>query len=277
MILDTPQPFTKALDRLKAQSLLPTGAGSRRLAELDPAIRERAFFSARVVHVGFLEHAQRLVAQITSPVTTRQGGAPVLMDRAKARLLLKQELARMGWTPEAEGVTPGSLQDLTSNGRLNLILDTNTDLARGYGNWAADQDEDLLATWPAQELIRLEDREEERDWAARWIDAGGQIFDGRLIAPKNDPIWTAISAFGLPYPPFDFNSGMGVRDVGYREAVALGVITRGQTPQPQTRDFNAQTYATIPSDRGLIREVATAFRDRVEVEGDRLVLKPKVA
>jgi hypothetical protein len=34
-----------------------------------------------------------------------------------------------------------------------------------------------------------------------------------FIAPKGDPIWTAISRFGLPYAPFDFNSGMILRPV----------------------------------------------------------------
>jgi hypothetical protein len=42
------------------------------------------------------------------------------------------------------------------------------------------------------------------------MQAGGQIFGGRMIALKSDPIWTAISAFGTPYPPFDYNSGMWV-------------------------------------------------------------------
>jgi hypothetical protein len=31
----------------------------------------------------------------------------------------------------------------------------------------------------------------------------------RMIARKDSPIWEALSRFGTPYPPFDFNSGCG--------------------------------------------------------------------
>lgn len=59
-----------------------------------------------------------------------------------------------------------------------------------------------------------------------------------MIALKNDPIWEEISEFGLPYAPFDYNSGMDVKDVDYDEAVELGLIDEGETEKPEEMGLN---------------------------------------
>ena len=61
-----------------------------------------------------------------------------------------------------------------------------------------------------------------------------------MIALKTDPIWTKISRFGHPWPPFDFNSGMGVRDVSRADAIRLGVIQAADPPpkMPETKPMN---------------------------------------
>src|SRR5574337_1593062 len=111
-------------------------------------------------------------------------------------------------------------------------------MAWGYGSWMQGQAPAILNLWPAQELFRAFPRKTHRQWSGedaeniikgepiegRWADAGGQLFDGRMIALKNAPIWTDISAFGNPYPPFDFNSGMWVRDVDRETAMKYGLI-----------------------------------------------------
>jgi hypothetical protein len=102
----------------------------------------------------------------------------------------------------------------------------------------------VLDQWPAQELIRVIDSRVKRDWPARWAEAGGEFFGPRMVALKNDPIWTRLSRFGLPYPPFDFNSGMDVRDVDRDEAMALGLIDRDTQIAPQSRDFNTDLQAS---------------------------------
>src|SRR6185369_16237886 len=124
----------------------------------------------------------------------------------------------------------GTLTDLSSDRRLNVMLDTNIEMAQGYGGWAQGQDKQILDQWPAQELIRVMNfdavaRGTARDWPGRWDDEGGEFFGaGRMIALKNAPIWKDISRFELPYPPFDFNSGMDVQDIERDEAIALGLI-----------------------------------------------------
>ena len=45
-------------------------------------------------------------------------------------------------------------------------------------------------------------------------------------------IWTTISAFGMPFCPFDLGSGMDVRDVSRNEALELGVMKINHPIQP---------------------------------------------
>lgn len=85
-----------------------------------------------------------------------------------------------------------------------------------------------VMAFPGQEMVR--DRHgnqyahlEEAFWRRKWVSLGGKLFKNRIIALKTDPIWCSISRFGKPYPPFDFNSCMGVMDVARRECVNSGL------------------------------------------------------
>ncbi|MBA4136765.1 MAG: hypothetical protein C0518_05560 [Opitutus sp.] len=232
MIFRTPLPFREALDSREVRSILPTEFRTRLLAEIPAQIRERAFFSAGVTNAEFLDRANTAIDDLLSGT----------VDRATKRLELKQLLERLDYAPFAG--EEDTLTDLSSDARLNLILDTNLEMAQGYGHFAQGQDPEILDQWPAQELIRVIESEKKRDWPARWAAAGGEFFGSRMIALKGDPIWTNISRFGLPYPPFDFNSGMDVQDIDRDEAVALGLIARDTQIFPQTRRFNEDLQAT---------------------------------
>lgn len=61
---------------------------------------------------------------------------------------------------------------------------------------------------------------------------GGKIRGGRMVALKSAPVWTNLSRFGRPYPPFDYGSGMGMEDIGREEAVELGLCP---TTNPRTK------------------------------------------
>lgn len=232
MLFRDPLPFREALDSRQVRQLLPTDFRTRLLAEIPSELRERAMFSAGVTNVEFLQRTSDAIDDLVSGK----------VDRATKRAELKQVLASLDYQP-AEG-EQGSLTDLSSDRRLNLILDTNLQMAQGYGHWAEGQRSDILDQWPAQELIRVRDAAEPRDWSKRWEEAGGEFFDGRMIALKNSPVWLKISAFQLPYPPFDFNSGMDVIDVSRDEAIDLGLIDRDTELLPESRDFNTDLQAT---------------------------------
>lgn len=255
MIFAKPQPFREAIQSRQVRQILPTEFRTALLDEIPSELRERAFFSAGVQNAGFLERASTAVDELLAGTT----------DRATQRAGLRQMLAQLQVFPDAE--RDDALTDLTSDARLNLILDTNLEMAQGYGQWKQGQDEAVLDQWPAQELIRARDSKVPRDWAQRWSDAGGRFFGGRMIALKNDPIWTRISRFGLPYPPFDFNSGMDVQDIDRTEAVALGLISRDARVQPQDRDFDTDMQASVDvRDQSLRAAITDHFRGRARFD-----------
>lgn len=86
--------------------------------------------------------------------------------------------------------------------------------------------------YPAQRMIRAGHREHTRDWEARWRAAYNELppeeqamaLPTEMVALTECAIWQRLSIFGLPYPPFDYASGMDVEPVGYREAAALGLV-----------------------------------------------------
>ena len=246
MIFTAPTPWKEAIASRDLKTILPTSLSSNDLNLIPAAIRERAMFSASTVNADYLQKVNELITRIVSPETI--DGRPVrpgeYMDKATARLQMGQFLDASGYRPSAD--QRGGLQDLRSDARLNLIIDTNTQMAQGFGAWHADQNPARLDAWPAQEFYRLESRITPRNWVSRWLDAGGEIYGGRMIALKNDPIWTEISAFDLPYPPYDFNSGMWVRDVSRFEAIDLGLMD-ADTPTPESdyRGFNEDLQTDI--------------------------------
>ena len=127
-------------------------------------------------------------------------------------------------------------------------------MAHGYGQHVQPQTPIALNLYPAQELFRAEDRTDRRLWGSRWnaarrqlgestsalpVDAPNGTADSGMYAIKNDPIWETISTFGLPYAPFDFNSGMDVRDISFEEAQSLGLISNpSDIPAVASRGFN---------------------------------------
>ncbi len=52
-----------------------------------------------------------------------------------------------------------------------------------------------------------------------------------------------IGGFGVPWPPFGFNSGMSMEDVSREEAAKLGLPVAGVSPRENT--FNEQLKASV--------------------------------
>jgi hypothetical protein len=232
MITATPVPFQQALDALTVKSVLPTSASSRALEQLPAELARRATFSARTNSAWYVSKIADVTESLTAGLSRAQGG----MSKPQAMQALRDALKQLGYHPGTAGIEPRSIQDFSSDRRLKLIVDTNVSLAQGYGHHTAGQDPVVLDAFPCQELVREVQSRLQRPWPTIWERAGGRIYSGRMVALKNDPVWVNISRFGLPYPPFDFNSGMGVRDITRREALALGVdgLDQPQTPEPMS-------------------------------------------
>jgi hypothetical protein len=121
------------------------------------------------------------------------------------------------------------------------------------------------------------------DWKQRWAEAGGRLYGGRMIALKTDPVWVNLNRFGVPYPPYDYGSGMGVMDIDRDAAVKLGLIgeTEKLTPEPvpfpETAEFSFPDLAAMPELQASILKVFGAgakindgvlsFPSTVPVEG----------
>lgn len=267
-------PFAEALAKLAGRTPVAVDLSSSQWADVPLALRERAFFSARVANTQILQQFHDLATGMLAPRVERrpdrvtpenpEGRVNVGLDLATARAQAKEFLKSISYDP---GDKAGGIQDLSSDRRLELIFNQNVQSAQGYGNFLQSQGEGAIDAFPAQELFRAEDREEPRNWPTRWMQAGGQIFGGRMIALKNDPIWEAISAFETPYPPFDYNSGMWVRDVPRDEAIALGLLAESETIQPVVENFNARLEASVRNiEPDLLASLQQSFGNQVVIE-----------
>ena len=128
----------------------------------------------------------------------------------------------------------------TDDERLDLCIDTAHALAWGYLHWIqGQQTPEELDIYPALQLYDCYHHAEPVDWLQKWCDNSGQVFSrNEMIALRNDPVWTRISAFGLPFPPFDLDSGMDLDVVPRDEAEKLGLISPKEQVEPVAADLN---------------------------------------
>ena len=251
-------------DIMRAKVTVPAaGMSSADWDGVDPDIRERSYWTARQGHYarvqGFRDRSQGIV----------DGN----LSEADALREVRAMLRATGYRPESG--TEGTIQDLNSDARQRLILETNVAMVqeRAY----RDSMMGSLA-YPAQRLVRIRYSRQPRDWAARWREAAASVnyegvaTDGSHIALLTSPIWRKLSRFDLDYPPFDFNSGMGVDPVDYEEAQRHGlVIPEATVDDMDGESLNASLEASIAKmDGDLQQAFVEALEDCVEVEGDRV-------
>ena len=220
---------------------LPTHLSSEEIREgISADIRRRAVFSARTTEVGYLSRLQQVLAKVAAGE----------VNNADARLALLGQLDAFGYTPDegfpgdvAKGVPPASgLSDLSGRRRLNLIIDTNREMAANVA-LIAKQTPAELEMFPAWRLERYEGRAVPRDdWAVRWQSAGAATswqgaVKSEMVALKSSPIWAALGngaggfkdSIGNPYPPFAFSSGLQWSPVSAEDCRRLGLSLQAAT------------------------------------------------
>lgn len=269
MVLTTPLPFDEAISSAAVRTLLPTELRTKDFAALKPEVLARARFSAAIQQAELLERGNQAILDLASGKT----------DRATARLGLRDLAVRLGHQPP-EG-EEGTLADFRTEGRVNLFLDTNVEMMTGAGAHLANQGEATRDQFPAAELYRARDAKEPRDWATRWRDAADEVGDeaarraldehGMMVARTDSRIWYALSRFGQPHEPFDFNSGMRKRLVDRDTAIELGVIDRDTIPAGDDLSINQDLQAT-PKVRSesLKAELSESLAGFAEFVGDVL-------
>jgi hypothetical protein len=279
-------PLQEAVRSLSERAPVASAMRSAEWARADQEIRDRSFFISRVEDERFLAVAQAKLMQRLK-LERRNMGEGATMDRAR---FIKEmsELAREVGISSGDG----SLTDLGSERRLGLVWDMQVAFAEGFAKHKMGLEPAILDAAPAQELVRVEDRVEKRNWRARWVEAEGTLTylnddgtpleedpeseesTGRMVALKTDPIWVKISAFGLPYPPFDWGSGMGLKTVRRRAAEALGLIGRDEIPAPPEAparlNEGLEASAAGIGEEGR-RRLKDTFGDYAEFEGDRIL------
>ena len=220
----------KPEDIIRIKDLLPTSLGSEEIREqIAGDILRRSVFSARMASASYLAKIREVCTKVSSGE----------INAADARAQLLTVLGQMGHSPLDEGglTNPASIR------RLNLIIDTQTQMASSVAR-LSEQTEATVNLFPAWELTRLESRAVPRqDWMARWTAAGESVgFEGalqrRFIALKSSPIWQALGngvggyrdTLGNPYPPFAYSSGMAWVAVDRETCERLGL----SGPEPET-------------------------------------------
>lgn len=260
------KPVPAAVSKLRGKVPVAAWLKTEEWAQMPIALRDRAQFSAGVESARVMSEIQaKLIDAVSLRKETLANGKSAYVDRSSFIGDLRRLAIGEGLGSGGEG-SPRDLRDITSRARLGLIYDTQVQQAEGYARWSLDQA--MLDDFPAQELYREEYRLRPRDWVARWSAAGGTLINGRMIALKNDPIWIRINRFGVPWAPFDFNSGMGLRDITRESAVSLGLLDPTQQIDPITADFNDYLEASVRDLSPTFRDALKAiFGKQIDVEG----------
>lgn len=260
----------QAVSRFDSRRATPSIRTSAEWERVAPALREKCFFSARVNDAEVLGKMRELLGVAID--SSKRDSSKALVSQDKFISEMKDFLRSRGYTMGGSKLT-----DITSRRRLGLIYDMNIQEAREYARYVRGQDADALDMYPAQEFLRVESRRVPRtDWPARWRAAGGKIRGGRMVALKSDSVWTNLSRFGRPYPPFDYGSGMGVEDVDREEAIELGLLPADE-PSDEIPDFDIRLEAEVSLDRipedmldSIIKETPNA-----RVENGKLKMSDK--
>ena len=265
--MSDPLTFTEAVKAWLARQVLPTDLDSAGIAQqISAAVRRKSIFSAETTMVPYLQQIQSVVESAINPKQqTRfdEEGHPlpqtvtVGLNPATARQTLRDGLSALHYTAP-EGLE-GTIKDLSSDPRINLVVDTNTKLALSAGHLVqSNLNEDVLDLWPAWEFIRVEDRKEPRNWPTRWRNAAEVSGDskslgllgrtGRMCALKSSGLWIALGEGAGGYDdclgdglldPVAWGTGMEREELSREESEDLGLLEDGQEVKPAAIDLAA--------------------------------------
>lgn len=277
--------FPDALELAAQRGVLPTALSS---AELQRQFGEAAFnqavFSARTTSAAYLAQVDAAVRRM---LATEAGGYS--FEHPEARVMLRNALRALNYdptrghfgTPEDANIPParpGSMQDLSSTRRLDLILDTHRTLFQNAGLRQQMREPDNQHYFPFLELVPSSAHDPRKNWGIRWERIGGTLVEGkRIIAPVDSPHWDALGshakfkdAFNSTTPPFAFGSTRIWQQVGREDAIKLGLMTEDGTildpasirkPKPNDPDSLIQPTPGQPTPLPLTPPPADIRRD----------------
>ena len=141
-----------ASDLLLKKALVASAIPSREWDGIRAALKDRAFFSARVEEERILYEARKSCAQIASGT----------LSESEARRNIRRMMSIVGH--KDVGDLTERRTNLFSDARLNLILQQNVRSTRGYIQWRNATSVVAVGDLPAQELVRMYMFKMPRDW-----------------------------------------------------------------------------------------------------------------
>lgn len=252
-------------DIILRKALVGSGLDSSGWSTIQAGIRDRAFFSSQVNQAKIVYAMRKNVADLVGG-----GKSP-----SEVRRDLRAYLDSIGYDA---GENRGTIKDLMTKARLDVMMKTNADQAKGYASHLRATTAGAILAFPAYELIRVQQRKMPRDWHSRWIKAANAVgWEGvsrdtdRMIALKTSPVWAELSVFGNPFPPFDYNSGMGIRDIAKSVCREIGLLGKDEQPEiPPPPDFNGNLQAQVQmrNDDPEAQRLKDIFGDQIRFDGD---------
>lgn len=200
-------------------TLYPSSRTSAEWAEVEPAVRNSAFFSATVEDERLLSSLQKLV-----DAGVEEGWSSAQFVDEALRML---DNIRLDSDARHAETFEDSFQTLYDVNRLKLIFRTQLELAHGYNQFCADFSPMSLQIYPGWKFVR-------QPGAIEKYKRGDHVTTENFIRLKTDlPFWlrrnrAEIGGFGNPYTPWGFNSFMRTQPVEREECEKLGLLKPGQ-------------------------------------------------
>ena len=255
MTFTSPTPFLDAVNKLRGRNIVPSSATSAEWAQLSIALRERAFFSARVESARVLQGMRDYLEDFLT-VTRLPNGSLKAQGRAEfvanmRELAIREGLGRID--PVTGRIDPeireNDLTDIRSSRRLELVFDTITESSQEFGYWQQGQDPDILDVFPAQRFIRVRPVLSPRPYH--------QAALGEVRRKDDLQFWLSLNRdFNVPWGPWGYGSGCGVEDVDRDDAVAAGAMKPDDQVKSVAKDFNDGLSAGI---RDFDQDIADAL------------------
>ena len=258
----TPIPFDEALDKIGLESPIGSTFTSSEWSDVPVELRNQAFFSSRVESARVLQRAQDSITDfLANNREVLPDGQVALKTGSRADFVDQvQEFLAANGIERGEG----GLTDITSEARLGLVFNIQTQAAQDYGYWKQGMDADVLDEFPAQRFIRVIDVKEPRQSHEQYQD---QVY------LKTDPIWARVinADFGVPWGPWGWGCGHDVEDVDRAEAEALGLLRPGEKVKPDKRALTDNLQASTKGlDPDLLDKLQNEFGDKLIIEGDTM-------
>ncbi len=280
MYLAQPRPFEDARQKLNQRIPVAVDLSSEQWSLAPSAIKERAFWSARITDARFVQSMKdRLTDHInrTTQTEINPDGTSRLAFKVSGREDFIRQMLETGkdlglgnlLAPSAE-LSMNAVERMKGVGpaRLGLVFDTAMRTARGYGAWKEGNKQEILDTYPASQFIRLH--------AVAVPRPLHEEHEGEIHLKSDIKFWMEmnkreIGGFGVPWEPFGYNSGMGTRDVPRSTCIQLGLLKPGEKIRNPEIDFNEHLEASAKSfDPDVLEALKAALGPMVKQDGNTL-------